>query len=296
MPKTRPDGGRETVRHLTLKAQIAGAVKAAGWEVEVEAEHRGPNGALVWKADVLARRGRASVAFEVELSKPDWNSMRERQARYKRSGVRGLWFFKSRKPFPMSHELPVFILEPDENEERVCLDHPSDRASFGETEEPPDLNDFIEASLKGNLRWAPLAKQKSGAATSAVSCEAAIRILGGGKCLGCGRLIGHPYAIEMSVLSMEHPPFYWHQCMRWTRRTFWPDHLIALAQTRAADHPRIGILDDETRTCTACGADARRLGDGGPSGLLRMQLGFQELPRARFGTIEWDWINRWVLG
>jgi hypothetical protein len=57
---------------------------------EVEAEERGVDGTLVWKADVLARRRNVATGFEVELSNPDCSTMGERQERYKCSGVRGL--------------------------------------------------------------------------------------------------------------------------------------------------------------------------------------------------------------
>lgn len=93
-------GGRESQAHLALKARIGAAAIEVGWDAETEAAFRNPDGALVWKADVLAVRGNVRIAFEVQLSNPDWSAMHERQLRYQAAGVRGLWFVKTSKPFP----------------------------------------------------------------------------------------------------------------------------------------------------------------------------------------------------
>ena len=117
----------ESQGHLALKARIAAAVMKAGWEVEVEAEERSSDGALIWKADVLARRRNVTIAFEVELSNPDWTTMRELQIRYERSGVRGLWFVKTKKPVPVQRALPIFNLTSREKAAwLVSLRHPND--------------------------------------------------------------------------------------------------------------------------------------------------------------------------
>jgi hypothetical protein len=119
--------GGESQEHLALKARIAAAVMQAGWGAEVEAEQRSADGTLVWKADILARRRNAAIAFEVQLSNPDWTTMGQRQARYKESGARGLWFVKTKKPFPVEHALPIFNLASREGAAwLVSLRHPLD--------------------------------------------------------------------------------------------------------------------------------------------------------------------------
>jgi competence protein CoiA len=83
-----------------MKAAIGAAALAAGWQAEAQAEQRRRDGTFEWRADILAQRGRARIAFEVQLSNPDCTGMHERQLRYRASGVRGMWFVRTAKPFP----------------------------------------------------------------------------------------------------------------------------------------------------------------------------------------------------
>lgn len=158
---TRPDcqgSAGESQTHLGLKAQIAMAAMQAGWEVEVEAEERREDRTLIWRADVLAWRGNAKIAFEVQISNPDWTSMRERQERYQRSGVRGLWFVKTKKPFPVQNELPIFNLAVRDDGWRVLLLHPDDweTTRWAQAWSLPPLAEFVDKALSRGLKWAPL--------------------------------------------------------------------------------------------------------------------------------------------
>lgn len=281
----------ETHTHLALKARIAVAVTQAGWEAEVEAEERGADGLLIWKADVLARRRNVAVAFEVQISNPDWSTMRERQARYKVSGVRGLWFVKTKKPFPVQQALPIFnLVSRDDESWRVSMHHPQDwENDWSQTWALANLTDFIGKALNGGLKWAPFSAKPD------AECEISVRILSYGKCLNCGRDVGTAYTLEVALAGQPSLPAYnWHQGMT-MRRTNWLEPVLARLRERAADHSQLSLMDRKENCCAACGASASRLGPGRHSGLLTLAVRLGELPSARYGTIEWDWINRWVL-
>lgn len=281
----------ESQTHLEVKARIAVAVKQAGWEAEVEAEERNADGALVWKADVLARRRNAAVAFEVQLSNPDWTAMGERQARYKGSGVRGLWFVKTKKPFPVQLALPIFNLASREDAAwLVSLHHPQDwENEWSQTWALSNLTEFVDKALNGKLSWAPLA------AVPDADCDISVRMHSLGRCLNCGRDVGTPYTLEVALAGQpSFPVFNWHQGMT-RRRTYWLDKVLARLMERAGDHSRMALIDRNTNCCAACGASADRLGHGAHSELLRIPGRLKDFPPPRFGTIEWDWFNRWVL-
>ncbi len=73
-----------------------------------------------WRADVLAVRGPQRVAFEVQWSRQTLAQTLVRQARYRRAGVRGCWFFRYPPPelrrdagsaLAARQDLPLFALE-----------------------------------------------------------------------------------------------------------------------------------------------------------------------------------------
>jgi hypothetical protein len=280
----------ETQEHLGLKSKIALAAIAAGWAVECEAEMRRSDGTLIWKADVLAQRGNSKVAFEVERSKPDWTTMMERQERYWNNGrVRGLWFVKTKKPFPSDQRLPVFSVSEGQEDWLVNLRHPNDWPNkWSEKWGTVPLSEFIGHALKGELKWAHLA------GLSTASCQASVHILGWGRCHSCQQFIGHPYALTMGLGGMqEQPSFDWHRGMT-HRRTFWVDQILSLLQSRLADN-QVGFIDRSKNTCMACGAKVQLLEREEGTVLTKSSLLLSELPKPRLGTIEWDWINRWTL-
>jgi hypothetical protein len=281
----------ESKEHLELKARIAAAVMHAGWEAEVEAEERSADGTLVWKADVMARRGNAAVALEVQLSNPDWTIMGERQKRYNDSRVRGLWFVQTKKPFPVQLALPIFNLSSrDDSVWLVTLRHPQDwESEWSETWGLSNLTEFVGKALNGDLKWAPLVTNPD------VGCDVSVRILSQGKCLNCGRDVGRAYTLEVALTGQPtFPIFNWHRGMT-TRRTHWLEPVLAKLIARAEDHPRIALIDEKTNCCAACGKSASHLGHGAHAGLLKITTRVKDLPKPRYGTIEWDWFHRWVL-
>ena len=155
------DGERgESPEHRRLKAVIAKEAESTyEWDVETEVVERNVEKKKVhWRADVLAVKRKAAVAFEVQLSQADYQDMRQRQARYKASGVRGLWFVKTKKGFPLTHELPVFPVETVKESDWVIMmtrwDPPDIWANACDGDRI-DLTEFVRAALDGQLKWAP---------------------------------------------------------------------------------------------------------------------------------------------
>jgi hypothetical protein len=81
----RAKGSGESSLHALIKAELALAAKAAGWNVTLEA--RGST----WRADVLAELDGMRVALEVQMSSCSLREYRRRQALYEADGVRCVW-------------------------------------------------------------------------------------------------------------------------------------------------------------------------------------------------------------
>lgn len=80
----------ESEEHRDLKEQIAEVVEKARWAAEVEAIGND------WKADVLATRGKARIAFEVQLSPQGQAITTFREERYEASDVLPWWIVGAR--------------------------------------------------------------------------------------------------------------------------------------------------------------------------------------------------------
>jgi Competence protein CoiA-like family len=98
-----PDHPKETGQHLLAKNIIMHAARAAGWDADTEVRGVG------WVADVLARHGERTVAFEVQWSSQTRAEFERRQARYAADGVDGVWFTRYERsvPYPC-RDLPIF--------------------------------------------------------------------------------------------------------------------------------------------------------------------------------------------
>lgn len=98
-----PDHSKETGQHLLAKNIIMQAARAVGWEAETEVR-RGS-----WVADVLARNGERTVAFEVQWSAQTRAEFERRQARYTADGVDAVWFTRYERSVPLARrDLPIF--------------------------------------------------------------------------------------------------------------------------------------------------------------------------------------------
>lgn len=101
----------ETPEHRAAKSAAYRAVHDAGWDADVEVSS--PAGATSeWIADVMATRGNARVAIEIQWSRQDHAEFERRQARYAHDGVRAVWFARHTDHLPTAanQALPVFSL------------------------------------------------------------------------------------------------------------------------------------------------------------------------------------------
>lgn len=131
-------GSGETMQHLWAKAEVLKACADAGWQARPEVVGDG------WRADVLAERGKARVAVEVQWSRQDQDVSRFRQDRYAASGVRACWLLRGEQPETASKELPVF-------EMRAGTDDPVSVWHHGQEF---TVREFVRMLLEGQVRFA----------------------------------------------------------------------------------------------------------------------------------------------
>lgn len=95
----------ETEDHLTLKTLVCQALTKAGWDVSTEVRGQTPDG-QVWVADVMASRGAARFAVEIQWSRQSDEETRFRQERYRGAGIKALWLFRQ-EAFPNEESIPA---------------------------------------------------------------------------------------------------------------------------------------------------------------------------------------------
>lgn len=161
-PGTKPAGAShgETMLHLEIKRQVILAARNAGWDATTEITGVTPNGEE-WRADVLCRSGHRSVAIEAQVSAQRDVEYLERQARYKCSGIRGLWLearphsyrtrFHSLLPSTKAtKDLPIFRLWSPAKSAALT---PNDIYQVDIDGQHVMLQDFIIGCLRGDLKW-----------------------------------------------------------------------------------------------------------------------------------------------
>lgn len=79
----------ETPEHLMAKAEVIKACLENGWQAIPEFADTN------WRADVLAIKNEAKIAFEIQWSSQTTDETESRQIRYNDSQVRGCWFFRT---------------------------------------------------------------------------------------------------------------------------------------------------------------------------------------------------------
>ena len=134
----------ESAEHLYCKALISQAAQSAGWTVTTERRGVSPASGD-WVADVFCEKGKAQIAFEIQMSPQTHEETVYRQLRYKASNVRAAWFYASK----ISHGTIVF----DRNTPVFSLN------SFKVGEIPRlrrfdvDLPQFVTGMLNRQLVW-----------------------------------------------------------------------------------------------------------------------------------------------
>lgn len=137
----------ETEAHLRLKQLAVEVARAHGWDAETEASGVSTDGAA-WRADVLARKGGARIAVEVQWSRQTPEETLRRQDRYAASGVRCLWVFRH-AGFPCSGELPAARLDGSPEKGFLAVVH----RSAGGTEQVLPMPEFLNAAFERRFRF-----------------------------------------------------------------------------------------------------------------------------------------------
>lgn len=150
---TAPEGEE----HLQLKWMAVDAAKAHGWSAETEASGISPDGEE-WRADVLATRGKHTIAIEVQWSAQSVPEIQHRQQRYRRSGIRGLWLL--RQPgFPISKDLPSACIGGNAKDGFVALlpdteiMHARDRKNPRSWRQIIPMDEFLNAAFNSRLHF-----------------------------------------------------------------------------------------------------------------------------------------------
>jgi len=290
------DGERwESAEHRRLKAVIAKEAESTyEWEVETEAIRRNPaSDKVLWRADVLAVRPRARVAFEVQLSQADFDDMRRRQARYKASGVRGLWFVRTKKGFPLSYELPVFPVESVGDADWVVMMTRWDPPEIWANAEGGDrieLAEFVRAALDGRLKWAPFDEALERWVHGYVGGDPV------GSCPGCGRTVVKHRCVRARIAGQPTYPEFSFTSFLYRRRSDWYMPLVTAVWNAVRAETELTMRSIHG-TCCWCSAPLEAAGS--KQGLklhwLAANLQLKDLPKPKFGTVERDWLRRWAV-
>jgi len=131
----------ETPEHLLAKRDIVIACREMGYQAITEYADDD------WRADVMAIKGNARIAFEVQWSPQNLERTMERQERYKNAGVRGCWLFRKMpisEYHPIIRDLPMFQLTMKNNDSFKVIFEENVTYFLGE---------FVKSLLNGEIRY-----------------------------------------------------------------------------------------------------------------------------------------------
>ena len=150
------DWAPETEHHVRLKNLAVAVARRHGWIAQTEVRGITADGEE-WVADVLAQRGRARVAIEIQWSPQTEAELRERQTRYARDHIRGLWLIRS-PTFPACPEVPaVCVCESSGGEYDALI--PAGNWGVRRAKNDADwayrvaAESLLDAAFAGRLRW-----------------------------------------------------------------------------------------------------------------------------------------------
>lgn len=262
--KTAP----ESKEHLLAKRIVVEGIRRTDWKAKPEQEGVTPLGDK-WKADVLATRGKAQVAFEVQWSRQDEEETRRRQDRYLAADVRCLWLFRQ-FDFPFAdRDTPSFRLVFDEktNVFSVWLPStlwhleyakPEERNSERYWSQKIELSRFVTGAVSGRLRFAPtlgktLPLDVEAVWTTCHRCRKKTRIVTGITFAASRAFPKHP-DIHVGLWSMNQIPGGDALVAGWLPKALLRNHGIGEIKVRQSG------LDVEKRAsylsngCVSCGA------------------------------------------
>ena len=189
----------ETEAHLALKMLAAQAARRAGWGCSTEASGSSPSGET-WTADVLAYKGQAKVAIEIQWSPQTNEESERRQDRYRQSGVRCLWLFR-RSGFPVSKDFPAACISGD-----VATGFEAQLSG-----QAMPLDEFLDAAFARRFRYGiPLG------AKAIVRIQSGV--LGCWKCGVVTRIVTFievcvgPHRFQLTVPDLSDFPDLWASC------------------------------------------------------------------------------------
>lgn len=101
----------ESDEHRVLKELVVAAARKAGWSAATEVAGASAK-EEPWIADVLAEKGEAKVAVEIQWSAQTGEELLQRQRRYRDSSIRCLWLMR-RPGFPTTFDVPAVCIGGD---------------------------------------------------------------------------------------------------------------------------------------------------------------------------------------
>ena len=280
---------RETEHHLRAIRDVALAVRKAGWSADTEMAGQSPEGEK-WTADVMAERGKGRIAIEVQWSRQTWAQTQERQQRYARSDVRGLWLFRQ-SDYPVLHETPAFQLRPSEQGGLdVRVSPPTDIHRPDILESAPHwvpLGRFIQHALNHDLVWAP--------ATKFGIVDADLTLVGPCRC-NCADPLWAPVGVHVRPPLSNHGPLSWSRGEMFRSPPAWLNALAQIANQEG--DRRIALRSSHVPNEPVCPVCKQYASEQHPCefksvGLRNVALA--DLPRARPRSAEWQFVYRWWL-
>lgn len=181
----------ESPEHLKAKTEIIEACKVNEWKAIPEFSETN------WIADVLAIQNDKRIAFEVQWSKQTYETTKFRQELYKKSNVRGCWFFrtapKELRNYDYSliadNEIPAFRIFKDKNSDII--------AQLRQTQLP--LRELVNSLLNRKLKFCNHVRLKPSQEVTIVFFEI--------SCWKC-KMPQHCYTVEQNLLSVCNQDFY----------------------------------------------------------------------------------------